>query len=107
MSLEVQTTGDVAVVKLATHSLNDTNLQDVGEQLFRLVEEQEQRNLHLDLSDVRFVPSMGLGKLVALNKKVRGAGGHLALVNVPAPVYEVIQATRLDKLLDVRRKEAG
>ena len=107
MSLEVQTTDDLAVVKLTSHSLNDTNVQDLGEQLFRLVEEQGQRNLHLDLSDVRFVPSMGLGKLVALNKKVRGVGGHLALVNVPASVYEAIQATRLDKLLDVRLKEAG
>ncbi len=97
----------MAVVKLAAHSLNDTNLQDVGEQLFRLVEEQGRRDLHLDFADVQTVPSMGLGKLVALNKKVRGVGGHLALVNVPPPVYEVIQATRLDKLLDVRRKEAG
>ena len=107
MTLDVQTVDDVAVVKLTSQALDDTNLQAVGEQLFRLVDEEGRHKLHLDFANVRFVPSTGLGKLVALNKKVRGVGGHLALVNVPDPVYEAIRATRLDRLLDVRRKEAG
>src|SRR4051812_13351788 len=104
MSLEVQTVDDVAVGKLTSQAFEDNNVQAVGEQLFRLVDEGR-CNLHLDLGSVQYVPSMGLGKLVSLNKKVRGLGGHLALVNVPASVCEIIEATHLDKVLEVRRKE--
>jgi anti-anti-sigma factor len=107
MPLEVQTAEDRAVVKLSNESFSDTNIQAVGEQLFRLADKQGHQQLHLDLAEVQSFSGTGLGKLVALHRKVRRAGGRLTLVNVPAPVYEVIQVTRLDQLLDVRRKEAG
>ena len=104
MSLKVRTDGGVTVVKLTTDSLAEDNLLAVGEQLSRLTDGQE---LHLDLGDVPQVLSAGLGKLLALHRKARAAGGRLALVNVSDPLYEVTETTGLNRVLDVRRKGAG
>ena len=61
----------------------------------------------LDVAGVEFVASEELGALIALNRKVRGAGGTLRLVNVGAPVSGVFAVTRLDTLLDVHRAGAA
>ena len=57
----------------------------------------------LDFAGVQFVGSEELGALVVLNRKVRGAGGTLRLVNVGPPVSGVFAVTRLDTILDIHR----
>jgi anti-anti-sigma factor len=57
----------------------------------------------LDFAGVQFVGSEELGALVALNRKVRGAGGKLRLVNVEPPISGVFAITRLDTIIDVHR----
>jgi anti-anti-sigma factor len=107
MSLPGPSPDDVAVIKLTPQALNDVTAEVEGERLLRLADEQARRKLLLDLGDVPYLTSMWLGKLIALHKRVQGRGGHLALVNVPARVYEVFQVTSLNTVLDVRPKAAG
>ena len=57
----------------------------------------------LDFRAVEYIESRELGALVLLNRKVRDAGGRLALVNVRPFVAGVFEVTRLDTILDVRR----
>jgi anti-anti-sigma factor len=57
----------------------------------------------LDFGAVEYIESRELGALVVLNRKVRDAGGRLALVNVRPFVAGVLEVTRLDTILDVRR----
>jgi anti-anti-sigma factor len=59
--------------------------------------------IELDFAGVQFVGSEELGALVTLNRKVRGAGGKLRLVNVEPPISGVFAITRLDTILDVHR----
>jgi anti-anti-sigma factor len=75
----------------------------LGHELFRLVEGVARPRLRLDLARVRFLTSTVLGKLIALHKRVRSAGGELVLLNVAACVYEVFEVTRLHQFLEVRR----
>jgi anti-anti-sigma factor len=105
--LDVDTSGEAAVAKLNARRLDESNSEAVGERLFRLVEERGRTQLHLDMGNVESVSSTGLGKLIALNKKVRGVGGHLTLYNVDGFVYEIFQVTQLHRLLDIRAKAAG
>ena len=60
----------------------------------------------LDFGAVEYIESRELGALVVLNRKVRDAGGRLALVNVRPFVAGVLEVTRLDTILDVRRAAA-
>jgi anti-anti-sigma factor len=61
------------------------------------------RDVRLDFAGVDYVESRELGALVVLNRKVKAAGGRLALVNVGPFVAGVFGVTRLDTILDVHR----
>jgi anti-sigma B factor antagonist len=102
--LEVQVAADTAVVKFLTAKVDESNAQVIGQELEALADKP---HLHLDLDGVQYLSSVGLARLVALYRKVKAAGGQLRLVNVGGLVSEVFQVTKLDSLMDIRRKAAG
>jgi anti-anti-sigma regulatory factor len=59
--------------------------------------------LSIDLGGVAAPTAACLGRLVALERRLRAAGRRLVLVNVGELAYEVFSVTRLVDLLDVRR----
>jgi anti-sigma B factor antagonist len=59
------------------------------------------RAVVVDLSDVRFVDSTGLGVLVGAYTAVRNAGGRLAVVNDHPAVIKVFTITGLHEVLGV------
>jgi anti-anti-sigma factor len=101
--LDTHKAGDVTLATVLTPDLSEVNAEDLGKELFRLVEGVARPRLRLDLARVRFLTSTVLGKLVALHKRVRAAGGELVLLNAAGGVYEVFEVTRLHQVLDVRR----
>ncbi|MCY3910482.1 MAG: STAS domain-containing protein [bacterium] len=59
------------------------------------------QNVVIDLSGVDFIDSTGLGVLMGAAKRVRSAGGDIRLVMVGSRLAELIELTRLDRVLDV------
>lgn len=67
-------------------------------------EHDESFRLAIDVSDVSFVDSSGLGVMVASLKHVRERGGALAIVTSEAsPVARLLQLTGLDRIVPVAR----
>jgi len=60
----------------------------------------------LNLADVEFIDSSGLGLLVRLLTRSRAAGGNLRFCAVPTRVGHVLKITRLDTLFDTHASEA-
>ena len=56
-------------------------------------------NLLIDMTQVTFIDSVGLGVLVSTLHKCRAAGGMLCLCNVPEAVSIVLQLTSMEKVL--------
>jgi anti-sigma B factor antagonist len=103
LPLQVEQAGEVTLATITTPELGETNVHAVAAELGRLVDGRARPRLRLDLGQVRYLTSTALGRLVALHKRVRAAGGELVLANVTDPVYEVIHLTRLHEVFDVRR----
>ena len=59
------------------------------------------RQIVLDLSDVPFMDSSGLGLLVDVLKALRHRGGRLCLAAVQEPVRNVLTMSALDQVLDI------
>lgn len=59
------------------------------------------QNVVIDLSGVDFIDSTGLGVLMGAAKRVRSAGGDIRLVMAGTRLAELIELTRLDRVLDV------
>lgn len=66
----------------------------------------EDARLAIDLSKVDFMDSSGLGALVSLLKRVRPAGGSLALFGVRPSVMEILRLTHLDSVFSTFEGEA-
>jgi anti-anti-sigma factor len=76
-------------------------------ELSELVKDLSQRHLHLDLGGVPVLTAAALGMLVAVHKECRAGGGGLTLCNVRPPLHDILQATRLTELFDVRPAPPG
>ena len=54
----------------------------------------------LDLADVNFIDSSGLGALIIALKMLRTAGGDLYLCSIAEPVRNLLSMTRMDRLFE-------
>jgi anti-anti-sigma regulatory factor len=77
------------------------------DELFELVQESGQPRLYLDFAEISQIASVVIGKLIALNARLREQGGRLILLEMNLVPYEAMQATRLTDALDIRVKEAA
>lgn len=60
----------------------------------------------LNLADVTFIDSCGLGELVASQISVENKGGRITLVGLTEKLRELLEATRLLTAFDVYENEA-
>jgi anti-sigma B factor antagonist len=105
--LQLTPVGDVTVVRFVDRKiLDEANIQELGQELFHLVEDEKRLNLLLNFSSVEFLSSAALGKLITLDKKVKSHGGKLKLSNIRPEIYEVFAITKLNKLFDIKDDEA-
>ncbi len=105
--LQLTPVGDVTVVRFVDRKiLDEANIQELGQELFHLVEDEKCQNLLLNFSSVEFLSSAALGKLITLDKKVKSHGGKLKLSNIRPEIYEVFAITKLNKLFDIKDDEA-
>ena len=105
--VEVNVVGDVSVVHFKDQKIiEDLGIQELGQELFHLVDVESRKKLVLNLSSVDFLSSAALGKLITLDKKVKAQGGALKLCNIRPEIYEVFAITRLDRLFDIKTDEA-
>jgi anti-sigma B factor antagonist len=73
--LEVEDIGDIAVVNFVDKKiLDEQNIQMIGDDLFRLVDELGRRKVLLNFGNVEFMSSAALGKLITLHRKLRAKG---------------------------------
>jgi anti-anti-sigma factor len=54
----------------------------------------------LDLADVNFIDSYGLGTLIVALKMLRTAGGDLYLCSIAEPVRNLLRITQMDSLFE-------
>ena len=65
-----------------------------------------QRRILLNLGDVTYIDSSGIGELVSAFTTVRNQGGELKLLNLTKKVHDLLQITKLYTVFDVKDDEA-
>ncbi|GIG92195.1 STAS domain-containing protein [Plantactinospora endophytica] len=91
------TTGSVPV--LAAVGEIDHDSRDILREAADLALRDGGSRLVIDLGDVSFCDSGGLGLFLELHRLTTARGGALRLARVPPPVQLVLGATNLDRLL--------
>src|SRR5437588_228720 len=66
-----------------------------------------QKRILLNLGDVNYIDSSGIGELVSAFTTVRNQGGELKLLNLTKKVHDLLQITKLYTVFDVKDEEAA
>lgn len=64
------------------------------------------KKILLNLADVTYIDSSGIGELVSGFTTVSNAGGHLKLLNLTKRIHDLLQITKLYTIFDVSDDEA-
>jgi anti-sigma B factor antagonist len=65
------------------------------------------KKILLNLGDVNYIDSSGIGELVSAFTTVRNQGGDLKLLNLTKKVHDLLQITKLYTVFDVKDDEAN
>ena len=106
VKLNTRQVGDVTVVDVAgritlgegSSALRDTLRELVG---------KGQKKILLNLGDVSYIDSSGIGELVSGFTTVTNSGGQLKLLGLNKRVKDLLQITKLYTVFDVHEEEAS
>jgi len=59
------------------------------------------KKILLNLGNVNYIDSSGIGALVRTHTTIRSQGGELKLVNLSKRVHDLLQITKLNTLFDI------
>ena len=106
VKLNTRQVGDVSVVDVAgriTLGEGSSALRDT----LRDMVAKSQKKILLNLGEVSYIDSSGIGELVSGFTTVTNSGGQLKLLNLNKRVKDLLQITKLYTVFDVHEDEAG
>ncbi|HVZ60621.1 MAG TPA: STAS domain-containing protein [Terriglobales bacterium] len=66
-----------------------------------------QKKILLNMGEVSYIDSSGIGELVSAFTTVRNQGGELKLLNLTKKVHDLLQITKLYTVFDIKDDEAA
>jgi len=106
MQAHTRYVGNVAVLDISGRiTLGEGNvmLREIVHELM----DKGKKKIVLNLSEVQYVDSSGMGELVKTHTTVRNQGGQLKLANLNNRINSLLQLTRLSAVFDIERDEAS
>jgi anti-sigma B factor antagonist len=101
--VQIERIDDALVVHFHDSTITgELAISGLGEELYAVVGRPDCRKLVLDFSNVDFLSSAMLGKLVIINRKMKEKGGALRLCSVCPNIRLIFKYTVLDTIFDIR-----
>jgi len=106
-------------VKLSTRQIGDVSVVDVAGRItlgegssalrdsVREMVGKGQKKILLNLGEVSYIDSSGIGELVSAFTTVTNGGGQLKLLNLTKRVKDLLQITKLYTVFDVHESEVS
>ena len=93
---------DVVIATFTVEHLSDEeNVEQLGHELFTLVDQFGYQRLVLDLGNVTYVTSSVVGKIITLHRKLHRNEGILAVCNLGDTVARVMRTSKLLEYFNV------
>jgi anti-sigma B factor antagonist len=106
MQTSARQVGDVIVLTVSGRiTLGDGNV--MLREIVAELADKGHKTIVLNLADVHYVDSSGLGELVKAHTTVRNKGGQLKLASVSKRVHDLLQMTRLSTVFDIHGDEGS
>ena len=105
MKTSTRQAGDVTIVQMKGRIVlgeESASLRDLVRDLLS----KGHRKILINLGDVNYIDSSGLGSLVSAFTSVKKQGGELKLLNLTNKVHDVMQITKLYTIFEILNDEA-
>ncbi|MGL1894549.1 MAG: STAS domain-containing protein [Spirochaetaceae bacterium] len=100
MSIDIKKVDNGTLININEATLSGATAIDLKNEAIKLIESGEV-NLQLDLSRTDYIDSSGIGKLLFLNKKLKGLGGELSIIKITPILYEFLESLTIDKIINI------
>ncbi|MBB5021007.1 STAS domain-containing protein [Desulfurispira natronophila] len=100
MAFKQEMKGDVVLISIEDERLDAHNSNELKEHIQTQLENSV-THIVVDLSQVRFLDSSGLGALVTGFKNARSSDGDLKLTGIAAQVESILKLTRLYRVFPI------
>ena len=106
LKIDVRETPGAVILDLHGRITMGESLSDLRDTI-REVLAGSQKNILLNLGDVSYIDSSGLGQIIGSNATVVNAGGQMKLLNLQNRVKDLLQITKLLTAFDTYTSETA
>ncbi len=99
MDVKTKETENALVITLEGKMMLGYEANDFHEAIENAIE-RNKKKIVVDLSNVQFISSWGIGILMYGYTTTTNSGGEFKLAAVPTKIYEVLKKTKLDTIFD-------
>ena len=99
--MEINVTESNGVAVLSVQGRLDLSSGSSLKEQVKVLFNDDKSNVHLNLADVEFINSSGLGSLVSIMKETRLRKGRLTLSNLASYVQEIFDITQLSHIFEI------
>ena len=100
MNLNLEKIKGFCVLTIQDERIDAHNSTELKEYLLQLIESEE-KHIIIQLKNVRFVDSSGLGALLFGHKHMAAKSGQFALTNIQQQVLSMFELTRLTRVFEI------
>ncbi len=102
MNIEYLNADNNAIHIKLTGEMDAHGCSQIGNELERIIDATIVQHISLDINDVTFLDSSGVGVIVFLFKRLKSSGGSLEINNVNGQPKELIKLLRVASVIPVR-----
>lgn len=100
MKIKIETIDGITVLFIKEDRLDANNSEDLKKELQQQFA-ADTKNMIIDLTEIHFIDSSGLGALVSGYKNASTIHGSLKLTNLQSQVKSMFELTRLHRVFDI------
>jgi anti-sigma B factor antagonist len=104
LNIETREVAHVIILDVKGRIVLGDEIQDLRDSVRRILDEGKKKII-LNLAEVDYMDSSGVGELVSAFTTVRNAGGELKLLNLSPKVEDILHVTKLYTVFDIRDDE--
>ncbi|HEV3511806.1 MAG TPA: STAS domain-containing protein [Candidatus Sulfotelmatobacter sp.] len=104
LSIENREVAHVSILDVKGRIVLGDEIHQLREAVRGLLE-QGKKKIILNLAEVDYMDSSGVGEMVGAFTTVRSAGGELKLLNLSPKVQDILYVTKLYTVFDIRNDE--
>lgn len=101
MDLGHETLQDVLVITPHSATLDAKDAPDFKEKVINLIGQQTTHNVVLDLHQLNFIDSSGLGSFLSVLRTLHTQGGELKLARMNKPIRTMFELVSMHKIFEI------